>query len=187
MTTLDKPSGVTPDGEWVPAFPGQRPPFRKGHTTRMTHGAFVGRYTGPVAQEILTRILAYPQCGYLAEPRYELTILDLADTEAQMMLIRAWRDRQSSEDAATDVLYTSEESEGGGPRPAVVKGVVRHTDSAQNVLGRLQAHAARLRRDCGLTPKAAASMGRDIAGASKDLAAIWAEVDDRERAARAGS
>lgn len=32
-------SGITEDGSWSPAFPGQRPPFPNGNTLALTHGA----------------------------------------------------------------------------------------------------------------------------------------------------
>jgi hypothetical protein len=52
---MTDPADVTP---WVPAFPGQRPPFTEGNTVALGHGAHSMRVYGPRAAELATAKLA---------------------------------------------------------------------------------------------------------------------------------
>lgn len=50
--TADPRSGLDEHGEWTPAFPGQRPPFSKGHELTVTHGAYARIKLAPRAAEL---------------------------------------------------------------------------------------------------------------------------------------
>lgn len=59
-------SGVQADGSWVPAFPGQRPPFELGHTLTVKHGAYSARLIRAEA-DALRAELAMAHAPWLAE------------------------------------------------------------------------------------------------------------------------
>ena len=40
MKAAQASSGISANGEWKPAFPGQRPPLQRNHLLRQTHGAY---------------------------------------------------------------------------------------------------------------------------------------------------
>jgi hypothetical protein len=79
-------SGVQRDSSWQPEFPGQREPFRAGHTLSLKHGAYSARVVEPLAAELLASYL---------EERPDLawahgTVERLARTEARALLLDRW-------------------------------------------------------------------------------------------------
>ncbi len=145
----DPRSGVHPDGTWVPAFEGQRPPLQPGHEVTLKHGAYSARRTGPRAQELVALLLEQARLprsrtAYLADPAFLPALQDYATLRARKSLVEQWLD------------------ENGGDLDA--KGQVR---AATQLLARLDAQVAAAQRELGLTPAARARLGRDVAMASQ--------------------
>lgn len=140
---------------WEPAFPGQRPPFQPGNTLgfapgnelSLRHGANSPRRVEPLAAEIVATLLADATVpAYAKSPAYRLELQALARAEAQTHLLTKWLARQAEEtdDGVGDL---------GDER-------VR---SAYLLLHRAESRAASARQRLGLTPSAAARMGKDVA------------------------
>lgn len=53
-------SGIAEAGGWVPAFPGQREPFREGNTAALRSGVYSPRILDPRTEAIADAILAGP-------------------------------------------------------------------------------------------------------------------------------
>lgn len=81
--------------EWVPDFPGQRPPFAPGNEAAVTHGAWSERRVSPVARQILDELLADPATPrYLIEDSsYGPALAAWSRTEAQVQMLMVWIDR----------------------------------------------------------------------------------------------
>jgi hypothetical protein len=61
-----QPAPVLAGRPWVPAFPGQRPPFQPGHRLSLRHGSFSPRTVDPIAVELVEGVLAEPATADLA-------------------------------------------------------------------------------------------------------------------------
>lgn len=136
--------------DWVPEFPGQRPPFAEGNTLAVKYGAGSPRIVNPIAQELITEVLSTPATAYLAEPRYAPALLAWATAEAKTQLISDWVDRMDLTAAAS--------SERGQTSPLEL--LRKWSTTAMN-------HRQRL----GLDPLSAARLGKDVAvGQAADAA-----------------
>ncbi|GAA0426629.1 hypothetical protein GCM10009543_22300 [Leifsonia naganoensis] len=104
---------VNPDGsEWVPAFPGQRPPFRPGNTLsvgnrgRRTHGASSPTVYLPLAKQIRADLLRVPELDYLADSSFTDLLFAFSVAEARERVFVEWMDGLSIEEAASDARGT---------------------------------------------------------------------------------
>jgi hypothetical protein len=170
-------SGVQPGGEWLPAFPGQREPFREGNTAALTHGARSPVIVGELAAQIRAGLLGREDApAYLRNPDWTATLDSWAQAVAETQLLRQWRDRLTIEAAATEET-AAEESE---HRPSL--GTVKRrsrTQRIESVLGlldRAERRAERLAARLGLDPVSRARMSSDMFGKGFDLALLLAEV-----------
>jgi hypothetical protein len=174
--------------EWTPAFPGQRPPFERGNTASVVHGAFSQRRTGPVAERIVADLLADPETPeHLHEPLFLPAIEAWAQAEAVCRQLRAFVADQPIEDAMAEVATEKEITEVTGTRSKRVSHGRRVT-SALDALRKWEATAANARGRLGLDPASAAKVGRDIAArryldAATPLDAALATIEDRRRQA----
>lgn len=156
---------------WVPEFPGQRPPFQPGHTlSPTTHGAYSPRKVEPLAQELVDLVLADGSVpAYAKASAYRLELWATCRAEAQVQLISEWLMSIATEkDPLGDLTDES----------------VR---SAHLLLHRAEARAASGRTRLGLTPVAAARMGKDVAigqAASTDVALRMAQLHEAEQRLR---
>ncbi|MDN5919512.1 MAG: hypothetical protein L0I76_31175 [Pseudonocardia sp.] len=147
-----------PAGEWRPAFPGQRPPFRPGHEVNLRHGAFTPRIVEPRAAELVEAVLAEPDVAYLATPSYRPSLHAWARAEAQVELLAAHLAGRDFDDL--DAL------------------------SARAQLERAEGRAAAARTRLGLDPLSRARLGRDVTSMQLDGARWLTELrEERERAA----
>jgi hypothetical protein len=82
--------------EWQPAFPGQRPPFERGNTLSLKHGArsprLVGRRAGEIAERLAALVPGYDDSH---APTVELLARELARIE----LADEWLDEHGIIDA----------------------------------------------------------------------------------------
>jgi hypothetical protein len=156
---------VTGEERAVVSFPGGKrgyswPPFQKGHELSMRHGAWSPRKVEPLAGEHAERLLAQasaPQSpvAYLADPTYRPTVWAWARTEARIQLLSEWLiDRGSEVDDKGEAV------------------------GAANLLNQLESRAESLRARLGLDPLSRARLGRDVAAAQVDVAALMAQLDD---------
>lgn len=141
------------------------PPFEKGNTAALRHGAYSPRRVDPLAEEMVTAALVQAETegsttGYLLEPSFRQSLWAWARAEARVQLLEEYL-------MARDVLGLDAEGEVSG---------------AAKLLLRYEASAERARDRLGLSPLARARLGRDVAAATVDLAAIAAEEAERERA-----
>jgi hypothetical protein len=134
----------------------------------MTHGAYSSRKIAPLAAEIVATLLADETVpAYAKSPAYRLELEALARAEAQTQLLNAWLAKRAEEtdDGIGDL---SDEA-------------VR---SAYLLLHRVETRAASARQRLGLTPSAAARMGKDVAigrAAEADVAQRMALLAQMEK------
>jgi hypothetical protein len=163
----EKAEGEPVDG-WVPEFPGQRPPFPPGNTLTetTTHGAYSPRKVDPLAKELVDLLLGDPSVPMHAKAAaYRLELWALARATAQTQLIEEWLADQSTEKHPIGDL--------GDER-------VR---SAYLLLHRVETRAASSRSRLGLTPVAAARLGKNVAQAQvaqTDVALRMAQLRELE-------
>ena len=150
---------------WVPAFPGQRPPFPPGHELSVQHGAYSPRKVDPLATELVDLVLADPDCQYVRAPAYRPAVWAWARAEAQVQLL-------------TEYLAARGEESGDGIGD-LDKERVR---SAYLLLHRADARAATGRARLGLDPLSRARLGRDVAAGSVDAARLMAILAEQEPA-----
>lgn len=156
-------SGIQPDGSWVPAFPGQRPPLRPGHEASVTSGAYSPRRVGPLAARIREELLAGEDCpGWLHEERFAAGLAAWSEAEAMVVLIREWLDTQDLDEALSEITTADEDET--RPAPGGMRRTVRQRrrTPALEALAKWMTRAQSLRNDLGLTPKAYAAMARDV-------------------------
>jgi len=184
-----------PTDEWVPEFPGQRPPFQPGNLASVRHGAFSQRLTGPLAEQIAAEQLARDDCPlWLREPSYAAAVMAWAYSEAEVRRLRARRDEldqvlgaDAADASLTDITETEETETRPAPGALTRVSVMRQRESLSKALHRAETRARGLRADLGLTPASRARLGRDITNTGRlDLALYFAELDaeeNRERSA----
>ncbi|MHB1433606.1 MAG: hypothetical protein ACYCVZ_16030 [Streptosporangiaceae bacterium] len=137
-------------GEWVPAFPGQRPPFAPGNTYAVRHGASRDRFVAPLAAEIEAELKASPVAPWLADPELADDVAALARAMAIGRLLDEYLDRSMSVTAAMDVLGDPD----AGRAPVLeARAVMAALEQARLASGR----ASRLRSRLGLDPLAVAT------------------------------
>lgn len=137
---------------WVPAFPGQRPPFQPGHELSIQHGAYSPRKVDPLAAELVERLLQDPTVGYLQTPAYRPALWAWARAEAQVQLLTE---------------YLEQRGKGG-----VGDLGDERVKQAYLLLHRAEARADRSRARLGLDPLSRARLGKDVAqGRAADAAA----------------
>lgn len=144
------------ESDWVPAFEGQRPPFLPGNAKSLLHGARSPRIREPLAEQIVQDVLADESVpAYAKAPAFRMELQAMARAEAQVYLVGGWLAAQAGEDGVPDL---------GSDR-------VR---TAYGVLHRAEQRAASARQRLGLSPAAAARLGKDVAvgeaAASVDVA-----------------
>jgi hypothetical protein len=150
---------------WTPAFPSQRPPFPKGHELSMRHGAWSDRKLAPVVEQVLADVLDDPACEYLHAPRFAAELRSWAVNEARCRLLESYLGK----------LAESSGDEMGDPTS-------ERTQAAWSLLHRCETRAQSGRDRLGLSPAAAARLGRDKAAAGIDAAMIMAQLHKLEQA-----
>jgi hypothetical protein len=172
---------------WQPAFRGQRPPFRPGHTASMVHGATSERLIGPLAERIAADLLADKDTpDHLREPVFAPAVMAWARAEAVCQQLREFLDGQSIEEALTE-LTTIEEDEERDKTRARRTSTAKRVTAALDMSRRWEAHAMNLRRSLGLDPASAARVGRDVATRrfmdATPLTAALEKIEAQRRAA----
>jgi hypothetical protein len=102
------------------------PPFPVGNTAAETHGVYSDRRVAPVADRLAAELAA--SAPWTSRPGYQAQVAAWARTEARVVLVSDWLD------------VVGDLDEYGKPRPATA------------LLDRLEARAAKLRDQLGLTP-----------------------------------
>jgi len=144
--------------DWVPAFPSQRPPFAPGNTLAMSHGGYSQRMVVGEAKAVMAALL--PDLpDYLLQPRYRPALDAYATCLARISRVAVWLERLGTEDQPAELT-----NEGG----------VR---AATTLLMQLEREADRHRSALGLTPLAAARLGKDVAAAQRTIWDAWGEPD----------
>ncbi|MEQ4715832.1 hypothetical protein [Nonomuraea sp. B19D2] len=141
---------------WVPAFPGQRPPFQPGHELSMRHGAYSPRRVDPLAVELVEGVLADDAVSFLRQPAYRSALWAWGRAEARVQLL----------------AEHLSDHEAGGCRSC--PDCVRWDEQ----LRKWESAAASQRARLGLDPLSRARLGRDVAAASVDVARLMAGLDD---------
>lgn len=150
---------------WTPAFPGQRAAFQPGNSVGLRHGAWSDRHVQPVAGEILQSVLDDPQCQYLKAPRFAAELQAWAVAEARCRLLESYIAKLAEGDD-TGVGDLADEA----------------TRAAWGLLHRCETRAQSGRDRLGLSPAAAARLGRDKAAAGVDMAQLMAQLHKLEQA-----
>lgn len=147
---------LTPPAGWVPAFPGQRPPFTPGHTLSTRHGAHSDRLVEPRALAIAEGLEADGALpDYLRDPSYRPAVLAYCRTLAQVERVEGYLASRTPEHGVPELDDD---------------GAVR---AATRLLDRLVARADRQRSDLGLTPMSRARLGRDVAAQQVSIWDVW--------------
>jgi len=152
----------------------------------VTTGAWSPRRYGPLAERIAADLLAHPGTPkFLAEPSYRPAVDAWASAEAICQLLREWLAVQDIEAAMTELTEGSESEERDGPN--VTRSMrSRRVASVLDQLHRHETRAMHLRVQLGLSPLSRARLGKDVTSAQLDLARMWAEEEERDKAAAAG-
>jgi hypothetical protein len=179
-------SGIQDDGTWVAQFPGQRPPFAPGNQLGTTSGAHTAPRVLAVSQQIVSGLLADPDCpDYLLNDGSYRHALELwGSAMAQCVLLRTWLDTQDIFSAMSEITEGTEEEE--RTRPGMAKRTMRsrRVASVLDQLHKAETRAMHLSTRLGLDPLARARLGADLAGAQFDIAKYW---ETRAKAARSGN
>lgn len=150
----------------IPARGYRWEPFQDGNQAALTHGAYSDRLIEPRAQEIAQGMQDAGELpDYLAQPRYRGAVMDLATALAR-------RERLEQ--------YLAEQSTEGTPMELTDNGEVR---AAAVLLERVERAVERHRDRLGLSPLAAARLGKDVAAQQVSLAQVWAAMDAEGRGA----
>lgn len=152
------PSGVPARGyTWEP--------FQPGNQVALTHGAYSDRLIAPRAREIAQGMQEAGELpDYLAQPRYRGAVMDLATALARRERLEVWLEATAAE---------------GVPPELSENGEVR---SAAAFLAKVERSIERLRDRLGLSPLAAARLGKDVATQQATLSQLWAAMDAQESA-----
>lgn len=135
-------------------------PFQPGHTLTLKHGAYSERLVEPRALEIAQGMADAGELpDYLAQPRYRGAVMDLARSLAQRERLADWLNANAAE---------------GTPLELADNGEVR---GAAVLLERVERAVERHRDRLGLSPLAAARLGKDVAAQQVSLAQVWAQMD----------
>lgn len=130
------------DDAFVPAFPGQRPPFEVGNMASLRHGARSERVLGPLADRIVDDLLADPSTpDYLRDPSFGPSLL-------------AWGRAEASVHLLADFI-----SQVGMVKALAGRGMLLEQ------LRRWETTAANLRARLGLDPESRAKLMRDLSAA----------------------
>jgi len=154
-------SGERP-AEWVPEFEGQRPPFAPGHELSVQHGVYSPRKVDPLAEEIVSAVLADPMLIYLEG--YRPALWAWARAEAQVQLLTEYLAKRADSDGLPDLDDA-------------------RTVSAYRELHRAESRAESGRKRLGLDPLSRARLGKDVAtgqAAAMDVAAVMARLAELE-------
>lgn len=138
------------------------PPFEKGHELSMKHGAWSPRKVDPLATEMVERVTT------------DLEWL----TPADMPAVWAWARAEAQVQLVTEYLIAAAEITGDGVGDLDADRV----KAAYLLLHRAEARATTGRTRLGLDPLSRARLGRDVAAANVDLAALMAEEHERRKA-----
>ena len=124
----------------------QRPPFEKGNTLSLQHGAHSDRKIAPIAQAWVDAALA--ECPYLRDASYTPALTSWARFEAKCDLLHDWIDEHGLLD------------DNGNATPAA------------KLLPVYEGRAASLRATLGMDPISRAKLQRDAAATEVDLATL---------------
>ncbi len=145
-------------GQPEPRHDRQHPDFTSGNLLGLRHGAFSDRLVRPRALEIAHGLAddgALP--AYLAEPRYRPAVMAYAMTLARLERVESYLEGLAAE---------------GVPPELEADGTVK---AATGLVMALERAADRHRDRLGLSPLAAARLGRDVAASQVSLSLMWAE------------
>lgn len=167
-----------PEG-WVPAFPGQRPPFEEGntvgrrfgpgHEVSVKHGAYSPRHVEPAAEELRQAILSDPAMpAHLRSPINGLELAAMCRAHVQAEL------------AAKSLGECVDRCDGDLVKAATVDGFM----PAALLLHRAEQRASAARSRLGLNSSAAARLGKHVSqgqAAQADVALRMAQLHDLEK------
>jgi len=143
---------------WVPAFPGQRPPFPMGNELSLQYGAYSPRTIEPVAAGIVEQLLADDQVAYLRAPAYRVSVWRYATAQAREDLLHAF------------MVAHGDDCQG-----------CKRCVGLEDRWRILSTTAGRTAQRLGLDPLSRARLGKDVAqGRAADAAAIMAELHRQE-------
>lgn len=157
---------------WTPAFPGQRPPFEPGNEYRVgtgnelavRHGAYSPAKVGPRASELMAE----------AERDRSVTWLESIDRGALWL----WACAKATTERAQAYVDELSAAADNGVGDLEDKRVL----AAYALLDRSQARLMKLQARLGFDPLSRARLGRDVAAAQVDYAALYAQREAAERA-----
>lgn len=156
--TPDSRSGIDEHGDWTPVFPGQRPPFERGHDLSVRHEAYSRLRLQPRAETLRDELAGLVPFGCEADlPLLDLVSFTLAQVERAALVLALEQER-------------------------LMRAVDAGEDAPQR-LDRLAADsrawvktAARLLDALGLSPTSRARLGVDVANVRRSMSLIeyWA-------------
>lgn len=157
MSDDDKPAEVV-------AFPGGKrgyswPPFEKGHTLSMRHGAYSDRVVAPMARHLVEALVEQAQ----ATGSSTSYLLD----ESYRPALQAWAEAEVRAELFAGQLAAHGDCAGCKPCAGWDEKLRRWQSVALNHRGRL-----------GLDPLSRARLGRDLAIGQKSLAELMAEATE---------
>jgi hypothetical protein len=175
--TADRQEPRAREGEWDR----RHPDFEPGNTVAVKHGAYSERLTSPIALVLKRELLADPGLpDYLRQPQFRSAVDAYCWAEAQCWRLRDYLARLELEEALTDVTESDETEERAGTS-VERKSITRRRESVQEMARKYETLASNQRSKLGLDPAAAAKLGRNLAAAKVDIAAVMAQLETEER------
>lgn len=69
--------------EWVPEFPGQRPPFSPGNQVALKYGAYSPKRVDARAQVVVEQLLEQSDVAFLRAPEFRASLWRYAQRQAR--------------------------------------------------------------------------------------------------------
>jgi hypothetical protein len=190
-------SGIDPGtGEWTPAFPAQREPFRPGHEVSVSHGAYSEPRLLELAAQFETELMASAHTpGYIRGGQFARIVTAWARAEARVELLTRYLDEMGIRAAMDERTRGTEDEVNTRPGGTKKKIRLRRTPPPLDALERAEGTAARLRGRLGLDPASYAQLAKDVSLANRagehdpieKLAADGREIRARREAADAAA
>jgi hypothetical protein len=141
------------------------PPFEKGHTVSLRHGAWSPRRVNPLASELVEQLLANDDVAYLRAAKWGPAVWAWARCEARIQLVT---------DYLIDLVGSGRLGDLDDPK----------VSAAYRLLDRFEAQAVQQHGRLGVDPLSAAKLGKDVAlGRQADAATELTRMrEEHERA-----
>ena len=164
-----------------------KPPW-PGNEIALQHGARSERRVGPLAEQVVSEILADPASPpYIQDGSYRLSLEALGRVTAITILLWRWLEKQDDVEALlTDVTRSSETEDRDGGK-VTRRSVSQRTESVLNQVRKYETLALHLRQKLGLDPSSRSKLAARLLNAGQvDLAKLVQQEQEKASRKRLG-